>query len=51
MCQDYLLYYLDNLPIELNEIYIFPKGGFTEGLLRAQEPGEVWLITLEDFYR
>ena len=114
MCQDYLLYYSDNLPIELNEIgqwwgadpgkrkqvqidivgtpvegkeyiigsckyrnekigvdelermrhyavvfgkgdhyhyYIFSKGGFTEGLLQAQERGEVRLIALEDFYR
>ena len=114
MCQDYLLYYSDNLPIELNEIgqwwgadpgkrkqvqidivgtpvegkeyiigsckyrnekigvdelermrhyavvfgkgdhyhyYIFSKGGFTEGLLQAQERGEVRLIALEDLYR
>ena len=114
MCQDYLLYYSDNLPIELSEIgqwwgtdpkkkkqiqidivgtpvegkdyiigsckyrnekigvdeldlirdyasvfgkgnnyhyYIFSKGGFTDGLLQAQERGEVWLITLEDLYR
>ena len=114
MCQDYLLCYSDNLPIELNEIgqwwgadpgkrkqvqidivgtpvegkeyiigsckyrnekigvdelermrhyavvfgkgnhyhyYIFSKGGFTEGLLQAQERGEVRLIALEDLYR
>ena len=114
MCQDYLLYYADNLPIELSEIgqwcgndskrkkqiqidivgtpvegkdyiigsckyrnekigvdeldlirdyasvfgkgnnyhyYIFSKGGFTEGLLQAQERGEVRLITLEDLYK
>ena len=114
MCQDYLLYYSDSLPIELNEIgqwwgtdpkkkkqiqidivgtpvegkdyiigsckyrnekigvdeldlirdyasvfgkgnnyyyYIFSKGGFTDGLLQAQERGEVRLITLEDLYR
>ena len=67
MCQDYLLYYSDNLPIELSEIlirdyasvfgqgsnyyyYIFSKGGFTDGLLQAQERGEVKLITLEDLY-
>ena len=113
MCRDYLLYYSDNLPIELSEIgrwwgtdskkkkqiqidivgtpvsgkdyiigsckyrngkigvdeldlirdyasvfgqgsnyyyYIFSKGGFTDGLLQAQERGEVKLITLEDFY-
>lgn len=31
--------------------YIFPKGGFTEGLLQAQERGEVRLITLEDLYK
>ena len=113
--RDYLLYYSDNLPIELNEIgqwwgtdpggresryrlilserllrgneyiigsckyrnektgvdelermrhyavcvwkgdhyhyYIFSKGGFTEGLLQAQERGEVRLIALEDLYR
>lgn len=113
MCRDYLLYYSDNLPIELSEIgqwwgtdpkkkkqiqidivgtpvsgkdyiigsckyrngkigvdeldlirdyasvfgqgsnyyyYIFSKGGFTDGLLQAQERGEVKLITLEDLY-
>lgn len=113
MCQDYLLYYCDDLPIELSEIgqwwvtdpkekkqiqidivgtpvdgkeyiigsckyrnekigvdeleliknyasvfgngnryhyYIFSKGGFTEGLLQAQEQGEVHLITLEELY-
>lgn len=27
--------------------YIFSKGGFTDGLLQAQERGEVRLITLE----
>ena len=31
--------------------YIFSKGGFTDGLLRAQERGEVRLITLEDLYK
>ncbi|MDB8766515.1 hypothetical protein [Ruminococcus sp. 1001136sp1] len=31
--------------------YIFSKGGFTEGLLQAQERGEVRLITLEDLYK
>lgn len=114
MCQDYLLYYLDNLPIELSEIgqwwgtdprkkkqvqidivgtpvrgkeyiigsckyrnekigldeldllrdyasvfgkgnryhyYIFSKGGFTDGLMQAQERGEVRLMSLEDLYR
>lgn len=114
MCQDYLLYYSDNLPIELCNIgqwwgtdpkkkkqiqidivgtpvqgndyiigsckyrnekigidelnlirdyasvlgkgnsyhyYIFSKGGFTDGLLQAQDRGEVNLITLEDLYR
>ena len=30
--------------------YIFSKGGFTDGLLQAQERGEVQLITLEDLY-
>ena len=114
ICQDYLLYYCDNLPIELCDIgqwwgtdpkkrkqiqidivgtpvqgndyiigsckyknekigvdefnlirdyaevlgkgnnyhyYIFSKGGFTDGLLQAQDRGEVHLITLEDLYR
>lgn len=114
MCQDYLLHYCDNLPIELCNIgqwwgtdpkkrkqiqinivgtpvqgndyiigsckyknekigvdefnlirdyaevlgkgnnyhyYIFSKGGFTDGLLQAQDRGEVHLITLEDLYR
>ena len=114
MCQDYLLYYSEDLPIELSEIgqwwgkdskkkkqiqidivgtpaegkdyiigsckfrnekigmdeldllreyaavfgkgtnyhyYIFSKGGFTEGLLQAQECGEVRLVTLEELYR
>ena len=115
MCQDYLLYYSDSLPIELSEIgtsgggqtrrrkkqiqidivgtpvegkdyiigsckyrnekigvdeldlirdyasvfgkgnnyhyYIFSKGGFADGLLQAQERGEVRLITLEDLYK
>ena len=114
MCRDYLLYYSDNLPVELSEIgqwwgtdpnkkmqiqidivgtsvegrdyiigsckyrnekigvdelelireyaavfgkgstyhyYIFSKGGFTDGLLRAGERGEVHLITLEDLYK
>lgn len=113
MCRDYLLYYAEQLPIELNEIgqwwgtdpkkkkqiqidivgspiegkdyiigsckyrnekigidelvllrdyatvfgkgsnyyyYIFSKGGFTEGLLQAQERGEVKLINLEQLY-
>lgn len=31
--------------------YIFSKGGFTEGLLQAQERDEVRLITLEDLYK
>lgn len=31
--------------------YIFSKGGFTEGLLRAQERGEVRLLTLDDIYQ
>ena len=31
--------------------YIFSKGGFTDGLLQAQEHGEVSLVTLEDLYR
>lgn len=31
--------------------YIFWKGGFTDGLLQAQERGEVRLITLEDLYK
>lgn len=113
MCQDYLLYYSNDIPIELSEIgqwwgtdskkkkqveidivgvpvegkdyiigsckfknekigvdeldlirdyasvfgkgnnyyyYIFSKSGFTEGLLQAQERGEVRLITLETLY-
>ena len=113
MCMDYLLYYDENLPIELSETgqwwgtdsvrkkqiqidivgtpvegneyiigsckyknekigldelelikdyasvfgkgntyhyYIFSKGGFTDGLLKAQEQGEVHLVTLEDMY-
>lgn len=114
MCRDYLLFYAEDLPIELNEIgqwwgtdsktkkqvqidivgtpvqgkeyligsckyrnekigvdelerlrnyasafgkgsnyhyYIFSKGGFTEGLLQAQERGEVRLLTLGDIYQ
>ena len=114
MCQDYLLYYADDLPIELSEIgqwwgtdpkkkkqiqidivgtpvegndyiigsckyrnekigldelelireyaavfgkgaichyYIFSKGEFTDGLLQAQECGEVHLISLFDIYK
>lgn len=31
--------------------YIFSKGGFTDGLLRCAERGEVTLLTLEDIYR
>ena len=31
--------------------YIFSKGGFTDGLLQAQERDEVRLITLEDLYK
>jgi AAA+ ATPase superfamily predicted ATPase len=113
MCQDYLLYYANDLPIELSEIgqwwgtdpqkkkqiqidivgtpvegndyiigsckyrnekigldelelireyaavfgkgtnyhyYIFSKGGFTDGLLQAQERGEVQLLTLADIF-
>lgn len=114
MCQNYLLYYADSLPVELNGIgqwwgtdpkkkkqvqidivgtpvegkdyiigsckyrnekigvdelellrdyaavfgkgtryyyFIFSKGGFTDGLLQAQERGEVQLITLEELYK
>ena len=114
MCRDYLLYYADDLPIELSEIgrwwgtdpkkkkqiqidivgapvegrdyiigsckyrnekigldelelireyasafgkglnyhyFIFSKGGFTEGLLQAQDRGEVRLFTLGDIFR
>ena len=114
MCQDYLIYYEDSLPIELNEVgqwwgtdkkkrkqvqidivgtsatgkeyiigsckyrnekigvdeleliqeyaavfgkgikyyyYIFSKGGFTDELLKAEEKGEVKLISLEKMYR
>ena len=40
-------------PVEGNNYhyYIFSKGGFTDGLLQAQERGEVRLITLEDLYK
>lgn len=31
--------------------HIFSKGGFTDGLLQAQERGGVQLITLEDLYK
>lgn len=31
--------------------YIFSKGGFTAGLLQAQERGEVRLITLDELYQ
>lgn len=114
MCQDYLLYYAETLPIELCEIgqwwgtdpkkrkqiqidivgtpaqgkdyiigsckyrnekigtdeleliqdyasvfgkganyhyYIFSKGGFTDGLLEAQDRGEVHLVTLDELYK
>lgn len=114
MCRDYLLYYADDLPIELSEIgqwwgtdpkkkkqiqidivgapvegrdyiigsckyrnekigldeleliranasvfgkglnyhyFIFSKGGFTEGLLQAQNRGEVRLFTLGEIFR
>ena len=30
--------------------FIFSKGGFTDGLLQAQERGEVQLITPEDLH-
>ena len=30
--------------------YIFSKGGFTDGLLKAQKLGEVQLVTLKDMY-
>lgn len=53
---------MSSLPIELSEIgqwwgtdrkkkNIFSKGDFTDGLLQAQEHGEVRLVTLEDLYR
>ena len=84
MCQDYLLYYSDNLLVELSEIgqwwgtdrkkkkqmqidivgtsvegkdYIIGSCKYrnekigTDGLLQAQEHGEVRLVTLEDLYR
>lgn len=114
MCRDYLLYYADDLPIELSEIgqwwgtdskkkkqiqidivgtpaegkdyiigsckyrsekigmdelelirsyasvfgkgvryhyYVFSKGGFTDGLLQAQERGEVRLVSMADLYQ
>ncbi len=113
MCQDYLLYYADNLPINLQNVgqwwgtdskkkkqvqidivgtsvendeyiigsckyrnekigidelellkeyatvfgaggkyhyYIFSKGGFTEGLQKAAQNGEVTLVSLEEMY-
>lgn len=31
--------------------YIFSKGGFTDGLLQAQERGEVHLVMLKDLYK
>ena len=30
--------------------YIFSKSGFTDGLLQAQERGEVQLLTLADIF-
>lgn len=114
MCRDYLLYYAEDLPIDLNEIgqwwgtdvrkkkqvqidivgtstegkeyligsckykneaigmdelellreyasvfgkgtryhyYIFSRSGFTEGLRKAAEDGEVKLVTLEEMYQ
>lgn len=30
--------------------YIFSKGGFTDGLLQAQERGEVQMLTLADIF-
>lgn len=30
--------------------YIFSKGGFTDGLLQAQEHGKVQLLTLADIF-
>ena len=38
-------------PVEGKDYYIFSKGDFTDGLLQAQENGEVRLVTLEDLYR
>ena len=31
--------------------FIFSKGGFTEGLLQAQDHGEVRLLTLADIFK
>ena len=31
--------------------FIFSKGGFTEGLLQAQDRGEVRLLTLADIFK
>ena len=36
---------------QLKPDVIFSKGGFTDGLLQAEERGEVHLITLEDLYK
>ena len=34
----------------MSQFYIFSKGGFTDGLLQAQERGEVQLLTLADIF-
>ena len=33
------------------QYFIFSKGGFTEGLLQAQDRGEVRLLTLADIFK
>ena len=48
LIRDYALFFGKG---NIYHYYIFSKGGFTDGLLQAQERGEVQLITLEDLYR
>ena len=43
--------FVNNIKYLYYYYYIFSKGGFTDGLLKAQECGEVQLITLEDLYK
>ena len=50
MYRDYRFFARFLMSSAIEGFYIFSKGGFTDGLLQAQERGEVQLLTLADIF-